>query len=57
MKTFAKIENNIVIEIITAEEPPSLEWVECGVGIKNIMPSVSYSYDPDLDIFYMPIME
>ena len=57
MKNFAKVENNIVTEIIESEEELGLEWIECGAGIRNIMPSISYHYDPDLDIFYMPIME
>jgi hypothetical protein len=57
MKNFAKIENNIVTEIIELEESPGLEWIECGAGIRNIMPSVSYHYDSDLDFFYTPIME
>lgn len=57
MKTFAKIEDNTVIEIIEAEESPDQFHIECGAGIRNIMPAPSYKYDPDLDIFYMPIME
>jgi hypothetical protein len=57
MKTFAKILDNTVIEIIEADTAPDEFYIECGAGIRNIIPAPSYKYDPDLDIFYMPIME
>ena len=57
MKTFAKILDNTVIEIIEADSAPDEFHIECGAGIRNLIPSPSYKYDPGLDIFYIPIME
>lgn len=57
MKTFAKIENNTVIEIIEADSAPHESYIECKAGIRNIMPAPSYKYDADLDIFYTPVLE
>lgn len=56
MKKFAKVENNIVVEVIESENAPDSTYIECGIGMRNLVPYPEYMYDPELDIFYIPIM-
>lgn len=57
MSLFAHVVNGIVVEVEDFDLAPSEEWIETDYGIRNQLARPGFIYDPDLDIFFMPIME
>jgi hypothetical protein len=57
MTFFAKVINEIVIEVIEADSAPDTTYIETAFGIRNQFAVPGFLYDPELDMFFMPIME
>ena len=57
MKKYAKVENNIVVEILKSENVLGEGYVETDFGIRNRPAEIGFIYDSELDMFFMPIPE
>jgi hypothetical protein len=62
MKTFAKVEKNIVTQVINAEaeffetfvDSTPGDWIETGSNIRKQYAGIGYTYDETNDVFITP---